>query len=92
MSWKDMWALLHSRAQRDTEDNSTIQTDAAPATAASLATSGSALRGNALREHLSQSTRASELNVVLHPGYTATEARRARLEDAAPTYIADNLE
>eukprot|EP00965_Chrysotila_dentata_P059720 1981106-Pleurochrysis_carterae.AAC.1 len=36
--------------------------------------------------------RRSELNVVLHLGFTAVDARRAALEEQATAYLHDNFE
>eukprot|EP00965_Chrysotila_dentata_P179341 5922055-Pleurochrysis_carterae.AAC.3 len=90
MSWHDMWALLDSHVP-DGSDDQHDPRGAAPPAAASGAPE-ERLRGNALREHLSGSMRRSELNVVLHPGFTAVDARRAALEEQSATYIEDNFE
>eukprot|EP00965_Chrysotila_dentata_P080888 2669991-Pleurochrysis_carterae.AAC.1 len=95
LSWNAMWTLLDSRAPApDAEEL------AAPASAPAAAASSQSLappltlhlRGNALREALSRSVRASDVNIVLHPGYTEVDARRAALEEECATYLNANFE
>eukprot|EP00965_Chrysotila_dentata_P203149 6181544-Pleurochrysis_carterae.AAC.1 len=85
-----MWDLLDKRAPSAHATADLEQLDAADAPAPAAASSSSCasaqplarrLKGNALRQALSKSERASDLNLVLHPGYTEQDARRLRLEE-----------
>eukprot|EP00965_Chrysotila_dentata_P174777 5770103-Pleurochrysis_carterae.AAC.1 len=72
-----MWALLDSRAPgardgaKGASDEAETEPSAASASFSALAAS-EPLRGNDLCERLTHSERANELNVVHHPGNTAS--------------------
>eukprot|EP00965_Chrysotila_dentata_P206597 6183624-Pleurochrysis_carterae.AAC.1 len=50
------------------------------------------LKGNALRQALSASALASDLNVVGHPGQTDADTRRTRLLEDSEAYVENSLQ
>eukprot|EP00965_Chrysotila_dentata_P240563 6203786-Pleurochrysis_carterae.AAC.1 len=99
VSWSAMWGMLDARAAGYRGGSPTA--DSVPAAAAEAALSAAAssssaplrseLRGNGLRQTLSTATRASDLNVVSHPGQTDADPRRTRLLEDAAIYVKNNL-
>eukprot|EP00965_Chrysotila_dentata_P245942 6206862-Pleurochrysis_carterae.AAC.1 len=85
-----------SGAASSTAAHASSSTDAASeGVAAPVSTAAplrSELRGNALRQALSCATRASDLNVVTHPGQSEAQSRRLRSQEDAKNYVQENLQ
>eukprot|EP00965_Chrysotila_dentata_P109821 3629073-Pleurochrysis_carterae.AAC.1 len=101
MSWSASWKLLDSRGsghRHCRSQNAPVPVSSTSSTARESlpSTSSSAplrkeLKGNALRQALSSAARASDLNVVAHPGQTDADMRRIRLHEDAGGYVQQNL-
>eukprot|EP00965_Chrysotila_dentata_P042440 1407238-Pleurochrysis_carterae.AAC.1 len=88
-----MWALLDSRAPgRANVPPAEAEEEAPTANALNTFKETRALRGNERREYLSGSTRASEVNIVTHPGYTDADTGRASIAEEAATYLEQNFD
>eukprot|EP00965_Chrysotila_dentata_P062278 2063387-Pleurochrysis_carterae.AAC.1 len=96
-----MWDLLDARAEGfrggagtggshptapSLASASALVSAAAAAASQSSAPLRRQLHGNSLRQALATASRASDLNIVSHPGQTDADMRRMRLEEDAGSY------